>query len=129
MMLDEITVLRDLVDELREENRQLKELLRPPENPFYGRLGLAPQQAALLHAFYLRGDLSNQLLDKIISTHSWETRGTDPELVYERARVAVCTLRAKLRPHGVEITTARGMGYRLDGDSRTKLIKLMESWA
>jgi hypothetical protein len=42
MMLDEITTLRALVDESREENRQLKELLRPPENPFYGRMGLPP---------------------------------------------------------------------------------------
>lgn len=128
MILDEVTILRDLVDELREENRQLKELIRPPENPFYGRMSLRPQQAALLHAFYLRGDVPSEMLDKIISMHAWETRSEEPFLTYERARVAISTLRSKLRPYGIEIHTARGMGYRLDCKNRAKLEQLMEGW-
>lgn len=127
--MDELTMLRDLVDELREENRQLKELLRPPENPFYGKLGLTPQLAALLNAFYRHGDMPNGRLDEVISLHSHATRGMDRELVYERARVAVCKLRACLRPHGVTIELARGMGYRLDNTNKARLTALLEGAA
>ena len=125
----ELLELRDLVDELREENRQLKELLRPVDNPFYGKLGLTPQLAALLNAFYKHGDMPNGRLDEVITLHARETRGMDYELVYERARVAVCKLRAALRPHGVTIELARGMGYRIDNANRAKLTTLLEAAA
>lgn len=129
MLLDEVTTLRALVDELREENRQLKDILRPPDNPFYGRLGLSPQLAVLLNAFYHHDEMPHARLDEAIALHSWETRGSDRELVYERARVAVCKLRAALRPHGVVIDHARGMGYRMDGANKRKLETIMEGWA
>jgi DNA-binding response OmpR family regulator len=128
MQLDEVTALRALVDELREENRQLKDILRPPDNPFYGRLGLSPQLAALLNAFYHHDELPHARLDEVISLHSWETRGSDRELVYERARVAVCKLRALLRPHGIVIDRAQGMGYRMDRENKRKLEAIMEGW-
>jgi hypothetical protein len=128
MQLDEVTMLRALVDELREENRQLKDILRPPDNPFYGRLGLSPQLAVLLNAFYRHDELTHARLDEVIALHSWETRGSDRELVYERARVAVCKLRALLRLHGIVIDRAQGMGYRMDRENKRKLEAIMEGW-
>ena len=125
----ELLELRDIVDELREENRQLKELLRPVDNPFYGKLGLTPQLAALLNAFYKHGDMPNGRLDEVISLHAHAQRGDDFVLAYERARVAVCKLRARLQPHGVTIETARGMGYRLDNANKARLTALLEGAA
>ena len=34
----------------------------------------------------------------------------------------VCKLRQKLRPHGVEINTVSGVGYRLSTESRNRLL-------
>ena len=34
--------------------------------------------------------------------------------------------RAKLKPHGVEIATWRGIGYYMSDENKEKLLKLME---
>jgi DNA-binding response OmpR family regulator len=122
---DNLEVLA-IIDELREEVRQLRAALSPPVNPFYGKLGLTPQLAALLNAFYLHGDMPQVRLDAVISQHTWGRRCDDPAVSPTRGRVAVCKLRAALRPHGVEIDLVRGMGYRLDPANKAKLTALLE---
>lgn len=126
--MSETEMLHALIDELREENRQLKEILLPVENPFYGRIKLTPQLAALLNAFYRHDALPHARLDAVIAQHAYTVRGGDYSLVYERARVAVCKLRAILRPHEIEIEHMSGMGYRMSADNKRKLEKLMEGW-
>jgi len=34
--------------------------------------------------------------------------------------------RAKLKPHGIEIATWRGIGYYMSDENKEKLLKLME---
>jgi len=115
-----------IIDELREEVRQLRAALSPPVNPFYGKLGLTPQLAALLHAFYVHNDMPPIRLDAVISQRAWSRYRDEPAASPARGRVAVCKLRAALRPHGVEIDLVRGMGYRLDPANKAKLTALLE---
>ena len=126
MRVKENADLLAIIDELREENRQLKEALSPPVNPFYGKLGLTPQLAALLNAFYLHGDMKQDRLDAVLACHAWGHRHDSRELTSARERVAVCKLRAALRPHGVQIGLARGMGYRLDAANKARLTELLK---
>lgn len=126
MRMKENIDLLTIIEELREENRQLKAILRPPDNKFYGRLGLSPQLAALANAFQAHGDLSHAKIDAVISIHAFETRGTDLGLLNARSRVAVCKLRGILRPHGVTIEHVPGAGYRLDATNKARLAALVE---
>jgi len=126
MQIKENLELMAIIEELREENRQLKAILRPSNNRFYGRLGLSPQLAALANAFLTHSDLTHAKIDTALSIHAFETRGTDFDLINARSRVAVCKLRSLLRKHGVEIQHIRGVGYRLDGEHKERLAALVE---
>lgn len=129
MRIKENLELLAIIDELREENRQLKDALSPSANPFYGKLGLTPQLAALLHAFYVHGDMPPDRLDAVISQHAWARYRDEPAVSPTRGRVAVCKLRTMLRPYEIEIGLTRGVGYRLDAANKAKLTALLEGAA
>ncbi|CAN7583295.1 winged helix-turn-helix domain-containing protein [Devosia sp. LjRoot16] len=115
--------LRDEVEFLREENRQLKERLGlSPDNQFFlearYRLRLQPQVARVLAALMgspmvSKGELLEAMCD------GWEER----EL--KNVDVRIFHLRKALRPHGVEIETIWGQGYRLVPEMKTRVRQLL----
>lgn len=129
MHMREVDSLRAIVDELKEENRQLKEVLLPPENPFYGRFGLTPQLSVILNALFKAHDyVRGTRLDYMMVVHAHANRGDTLVLSEERAKVAICKLRKKLKPYGVKIDTIHSIGFRMPIESKKKLRKIMEKW-
>ena len=53
-----------------------------------------------------------------------DSPGSEVEIV----RVTICRLRQKLQPHGLAINTVWKIGYRIDGDSRVKIRKLLNDY-
>ncbi|RYE48320.1 MAG: helix-turn-helix domain-containing protein [Hyphomicrobiales bacterium] len=116
--------LRDEVELLREENRQLKERLGlSPTTQFFlearRRLELQPQTARVLAAL-IGGPLVSkaELLEAMCV--GWEER----EL--KNVDVRIFHLRKALRPHGIEIETIWGTGYRLVPEMKARVRALLD---
>jgi len=109
---------------LEEELRQLREDLVPPNNPFLHLLSY--QHSALLLGIYSKRLATYAYLDAICSRSGHISRGEGDDYARHRVKVAVFKLKEKLREHGIEICTRRGLGYYLDDENRAKLEKLME---
>ncbi|UOF79793.1 type III secretion system [Caudoviricetes sp.] len=118
--------LRNRISYLEEEVRQLKEILLPKHNPFYGKLPLTPQQYAILHAIYRVDIATNDYIDRVATEFSNETRKTDCMSSYIRAKVAVHHLRRKLDPYKIKITTLPSIGYMINRHMKAKLKKIIE---
>jgi len=126
--MKEIAELRERVDELEEELRQLKEQLAPPDNPFIGKFGLTKQLAAVLFCLYRTEVATSEHLDAVTARYGQLYRGrkTDDWAVTVRTKVAITKLRKRLKPYGVEFNTVWGIGYAMPQESKTKLAKLLE---
>lgn len=126
MHMNEVMFLRERVDELTEENRQLRETIMPPDNPFLGRFGLSPREATVINALYKNnGELPTKRIDQLTVVYAKATRGEDLPLCYGRARVAISHTRRKLRQYGIVITHHHGFGYKLDDKSKKKLTDML----
>ena len=73
--------------------------------------GLTRQEADLLGILLRRQVMTHAQLFEAI----W---GGDSECNIKIVEVVVCKLRAKLRPHGIEISTEHGVGYFIPPDSK-----------
>lgn len=113
--------LRERISELEEELVQLKEHLVPSQNPFFGRFGLTPQLAAILWALYCKEMASNEQLDAVTAEYGKEKRSDEGANINLRTKVALCKLRRKLEPHGIQFQTIWGIGYRMNVASKQKL--------
>ena len=116
--------LRDRIEELEEEIRQLRADIAPTEDTFTGVL--TRQQVALLKSIRNRKIASYQYIDQVLAGQGNFGRGDGQELEQLRSKVAIYNLRQRLKPYGIEIKTWRGVGYYLDDENKAKLKELME---
>jgi hypothetical protein len=71
METSQVRSLRERIDCLEEEIRQMRDILMPPDNPFLGRFGLSPQQATIINALYKNnGELPTKRIDQLMIAHS-----------------------------------------------------------
>jgi DNA-binding response OmpR family regulator len=121
--------LRERIDYLEEEIRQLKSDLRPIKNLFAGKFGLTAQQACIMHMLYNSptGVCTQGQLDRVTEANGRELRNPSDGHVTIRTKVAICKVRKHLAPYGVEIQTVWGYGYGLLPVDKDKLTALLES--
>jgi hypothetical protein len=119
-----IRQLRERIDVLEEEMRQLRQDIVPVNNPFLHMFSY--QHSALLLGIYSKNLSTYAFLDAICSNTGRITRGEGEDYARRRVKVALHKLKKKLRLHGIEVCTRRGLGYYLDDENRAKLEKLME---
>lgn len=128
MTENDIRKLRDEVDLLREELRQLRDKLCPPDNPFLGKLRLTAQEAAVLLCLYKSDIATTEALDAVTLTYGYKNnvRSSEELCLYLRTKVVVCKIRAKLKVHGIKFKCVFRVGYSMDFENKTKLRKLVE---
>ena len=116
--------LRERIDVLEEEMRQLRQDIVPVNNPFLHLFSY--QHSALLLGIYSKNLSTYAFLDAICSNTGRINRGEGEDYARHRVKVALHKLKKKLREHGIDVCTRRGLGYYLDDENRAKLKKLME---
>lgn len=119
----QIVALKQQIYILEEELRQLREAIAPADNPFLHLF--ARQHAALLMGLYIRRTATYAYLDMIGAETGRLNRGEGEDYAYHRVKIAMHKLRKKLREHGIEVSTIRGVGYFLDDENKTKVEMLM----
>jgi hypothetical protein len=122
-MTDLVRQLRERIDLLEEQIRQLREDLVPVNNPFVHMF--SRQHAALLLGIYSKRMATYAYLDAINSETGRIGRGEGDDYARHRVKVAIFKLKKKLRLYGIEISTCRGLGYYLDDENKTKVEMLM----
>ena len=120
----QIAALKMQIGILEEELRQLRAGLVDPDNPF--QYLFSRQHAALLNGLYRKKLATFFYLDAIGSETGHLNRGEGEDYAHHRAKVAIHKLKKKLREHGIEVRTRRGLGYYLDDENKAKLKQLME---
>jgi biotin operon repressor len=123
-MTDLVRGLRERIEELKEELRQLRDDMLPTNATFLGVL--SKQEMILLLGIYRREIADYAYLDRITEKSDRYNRYTDINHELLRSRVSVWKLRQKMRKYGIEIKTWRGIGYYLDDENKAKLKALME---
>jgi len=123
-MSDLVRQLRDQIETLEEEIRQLHEDAIAVDGTF--ACVLSRQQLALLMAISKRPLTTYAYLDHVTEDHGKYNRYEGEMHQTLRTKVAVWKLRQRLKPYGIEIKTWRGIGYYLDDKNRAKLKQLME---
>jgi hypothetical protein len=123
-MSDPVQQLRDRIGELEEEIRQLREDTAEVNVMLVGIL--SRQQAALLMAINKVPMAAYPYLDNVSEGHGKYDRYTGEMHQTLRTKVAVCKLRKRLQPYGIEIKVLRGVGYYMDDADKAKLKTLME---
>lgn len=94
------------VEYLREDNRQLKQLLSGPVADFPKEWGLISHENRLLRAFLaIRGPRPHAALLRACAV----SESASDDLL----KVRISRLRKKLAPFGIEIKTVYGIGYQL----------------
>jgi hypothetical protein len=119
-----IRQLHDRISLLEEQLRQLREDIVPVNNPFLHLFSY--QHSALLLGIYSKNLSTYAYLDAICSNTGRIDRGEGEDYARRRVKVAIYKLKKKLREHGIEVHTRRGLGYYLDDGNRAKLERLME---
>ena len=122
--MTELQRLRERVEELEEELRQLRADMLPTNATFLGVL--SKQEMVLLLGINRREIADYAYLDRITEKSDRYNRYTDINHELLRSRVSVWKLRQKMRKYGIEIKTWRGIGYYLDDENKAKLKQLME---
>jgi len=121
---DIIRDLRERIATLEEEIRQYREDMADVDSVLFNIL--SRQQLALLLAINKRPMATYSYLDHVSEDHGKYNRYEGEMHQTLRTKVAVCKLKKKLKPYGIEIKTWRGIGYYLDDENKTKLKALME---
>jgi hypothetical protein len=121
---DTIRKLRERIEELEEEIRQLRADIAPTDDTFAGVL--TRQQVALLKSIRNRNVASYQYVDQVLAGQGNFGRGDGEEAEKLRSKVSIYKLRKKLVPYGIKIKTWRSIGYYLDDENKAKLKQLME---
>ncbi|GJD97740.1 hypothetical protein [Methylobacterium iners] len=102
--------MRARIEELEEENRQLREQL-VPRLVFPKIWKLSRQQSRMLAAIYNADQCSWERLRSAVL-------GLDGEQSEKHIQAVLCNVRRRLTPFGIVIVTVWGQGVRLDPDSR-----------
>ena len=110
--------LRDQLEEAHEQIRQLRETVRPSNVTRYRGLDLTrTEQAALQILVTAQGACSNERLFQGLYGSRCEASQPTSRII----SVFICRLRRKLRPHGIEIDTLRGVGLFIRPQSKERL--------
>ena len=123
-MIGLVVQMRERIEELEEEIRQLRADIVPANNPFLHLFSY--QHSALLMGLYSKHLATYAFLDCINSESGHRDRGDGEDYARHRVKVALYKLKKKLREHDIEVCTRRGLGYYLDDENRAKVEKLME---
>jgi hypothetical protein len=123
-MTQTVQQLHDRIAELEEEIRQLRTDMIPTDATFLDFL--SKHQMKLLLGIYNRKVADYAFIDRITEQGDRYNRYTDINHEALRNRVSIWKLRQKMREHGIEIKTWRGVGYYLDDENKAKLKQLME---
>jgi hypothetical protein len=121
---NELQLLRERIEELEEELRQLRADIAPTDDTFAGIL--TRQQIALLKSIRNRKVASYQYIDQVLAGQGNIGRSDGVDLEKLRSKVSIYNLRRKLAPYDIKITTWRGVGYYLDDENKAKLKMMME---
>lgn len=119
-----IQQLRERVEELEEEVRQLRADIAPTDGTFAQIL--TRQQTALLKSILSRKVASYQYIDQVLAGHGYSGRRDGEELEQLRSKVSIHKLRKRLKPYGIKIKTWTRVGYYMDDENKAKLKALME---
>jgi hypothetical protein len=119
--------LHDRIAELEEEIRQLREDMVQTNATFLHFL--SKNQMKLLLGIYTRPVADYAYLDRLTEQSDRYNRYTDIDHEALRNRVSIWKLRQKMREHGIEIKTWRGIGYYLDDENKAKLRDLLNTSA
>lgn len=111
--------LRAKIEELTEENRQLREAMYG-ELPLLSDLGLSAGQSRVLAALYRAQDLATNRALHVAQSRDGQAL-TDEKVV----SIYILKLRRALAPHGIEIKSIWGKGYSLTSTSKQILRGLM----
>lgn len=117
--------LREENDFLREQVRQLEELLRPRTTDrmiqvYSSALGISPSEARLLDLLVRREHVNKELYQAACCSEESDA--------YCLLSVRICFLRKKLKKFEVVIGTTWGQGYYLPGQSKKNIQKAVEDW-
>jgi len=123
-MSEIIQQLRDRIEELEEEIRQLREDMVQTDATFMGIL--TRQEAMVLRGIYSRKIANYAYLDQLTTDTCKFGRHNNEVHSQLRCKVAIHKIRNKLKPYGIEITTWRGVGYYLNDENKAKLKQLMD---
>jgi hypothetical protein len=123
-MSDLVRQLRERVEELEEEIRQLRADMVQTD-PFL--MGILTRQESIV----MRGILSRKVasyvyLDQLTMESCRLGRYGEEVNMRVRCKVAIYKIRNKLKPYGIQIKTWIGIGYYLDDENKAKLKQLME---
>jgi hypothetical protein len=115
-LLKEIAKLRDRIEELEEELRQLRQTIMPPL-AIYGLPHMRPMQARLLKALYT--GWPSIVSHERINISLWDQEHYMPSNPNFNAKVHVCMLRRVIHPHVIE--THSRIGYRITDETHAWL--------
>ncbi|MEJ8571268.1 helix-turn-helix domain-containing protein [Microbaculum marinum] len=101
---------------LRECLRYYEELPAVRDWPPRHVLGLTPSEGGVLRLLVDHGELTHERLNH----HCYGYPDKIPENP-KLPHVFICKVRKKLRPHGIEIETIRGEGYRISPEHRARV--------
>ena len=111
--LDELECERD---DARARVAELEEALFRPDFRVPPEWKLCPQGVTLLGALIASGDAvltRTAMMSALYGSDDWAT----PKIL----DVLMCKMRAKLKPHGIEVETVWGRGYRLSHAARERI--------
>jgi len=110
--------IRERIDELEETVRQYREVLTDAKVLSFW--GMQPGEQKILMALY-KAPNGFCTRDRLLAVLG----GIESPIDHRNVDVRLCRLRAKIRPHGVEISTVQGEGYRLSPQSKAIIEKAM----
>lgn len=113
--IDPTAALRERIEILEEENRQLRELL-VPKLTFPAEWKLDPGESRVLSALYAARGVCD--MPRLLYALTYMRGGRQTEPVRTTVDIRLCKLRRKLRPYSIEISTIRGAGWSLTPESR-----------
>jgi hypothetical protein len=125
MAMSEVQRLRERVEELEEELRQLRKDIAPTDDSFAGIL--TRQQVALLNSIRNRKVASYEYIDQVLAGQGYSVRSDGQELEQLRSKVSIYNLRKRLKPYGIKIKTWIRVGYYMEDEDKAKLKMLMEN--
>jgi len=116
----DLIALREKIELLEEENRQLKELLEPKfsADPKWGLTG---SETRVLGYLVQRQSVTNEFL--IDALYMGSAANKIPDDPSNMLKVWICRLRRKLKPFDIEINTEWGVGYFISAEHRAFVLQ------
>ena len=122
----ELEMLREENSILREENRQLNELLLPPKQDFSVMFGLTPQESTIFSVL-ISADGGIVSKDKMMSEYVASSTNTDSIPQVKILDVFICKIRKKLKQWDISIQTSWGQGWYITREDRTKALEIQSN--